>query len=95
MFIHVFLAGTGKQKVRKQVLVKNYSNKKGYVGMGGVTQKGGVTAYVIAFEPHQNVSYKRNNIGCNSSVLCDPTHSFIQLIFFLFLFQDIYDSKPV
>jgi len=30
-------------------LVKNSLNKKRYLGMGRVTGKGGVTAYVIAF----------------------------------------------
>jgi len=70
VFIYVFLANTGCRKTKKfgkQVLVKkNCSNKKEYVGMGGVTRKRGVTAYNIAFEPRQNVSYS-----------CDPTHSYV------------------
>jgi len=45
--------------------------------MGGVIGKGGVIAYIVAFEPRQNVSYKCNDVGCNPSFSCDPTHSYV------------------
>jgi len=59
----------------------NSSNKNGYAGMGGVKQKGGVTAYVIAFVGYILARLKSNSIGCNPSLSCDHTHSYA--IFFI------------
>jgi len=55
--------------------------------MGGGTGKGEVTAYVIAFEPLQNVSYKINNVGCNPVFSCDPTNSYV-LFYLKYLFTN-------
>jgi len=62
--------GAGKLKVGKQVLVKKFLRVR---WNGWSDMKGRGTAYVIAFEPHQNGSYKSSNVAYNPSLFCDPT----------------------
>jgi len=57
------------KKSRERSVSKISSNYKGYVRMNRDTGKGGVTAYVIAFEPR--LSYKSNNMKCSVSLSCD------------------------
>jgi len=61
-----------------KVLVINSSNKKGYIGMGGFTGKGGVTSYIITFVGYILARLKSNNVGCNLSLSCDPTFSYLR-----------------